>query len=140
MTAPDPGPPLGVVVDQRKRLGIVNYHQVVVEMVADGVIEIHLLVQLQLLFGRDQLPALEGVVHLLGNGEEIGGAVDNPPAGLDSQPVHKQRPGGHDLGHPAAGVSGVHVHEVEVFQRLRLLLDPLHRLLPDERLIVVHSG
>ena len=40
-------------------------------------------------FAQINLCSLEGVVHLLGDAEEIGWPMDDSPVGLDTQIVHQ---------------------------------------------------
>ena len=60
------------MADQRKRLRIVNYYQIMIEMHPHGVFEHDLLVDSPFLFRQIDLRALERIVHFLGNAEKSG--------------------------------------------------------------------
>ena len=92
MATPNPGALLLVMMNHRKRLGVMDDHHIVILQVIsyriildDGLIDFYLTV------AQINLRTLEGVVHLLGDAEEIGRPVDDSPVGLDTQIVHQPR-------------------------------------------------
>src|SRR6516165_7616908 len=90
MAAPYPRRLLAEMADERQRLRIVDDHEVVVEMHPHGVLEHDLLVDLALELAQIDLAALERVVHLFGDAEEVGTTLDHPPAGPNPGGVHQQ--------------------------------------------------
>jgi len=97
VAAPHPWTGAAVMIDQRQRLRVVHHHEVVVHVHAQGVLEIDLLVDLLLQLGEVDLAALQRVVQLLGDVEEVGAALDQPPVGLDAKVAREQGGGGQHL-------------------------------------------
>ena len=128
------------MLDERQRLRVVHDHHVMIEMQARRVFERHLLVDLHLQVGEIDVAALQGVVHFLGDAEEVRAAFDHAPAGPDAGGVHQQRQRGQQLGDAAAVIGRIDVDDVHVVQRLHLLEQPLDRLGADQRLIVLDRG
>lgn len=81
MTAPYPGAALPVMHEHRKRLWVVDDNNVVVNMIADGVLENNFLVNFHLQFGKINIRALKGIMHLLRDAEEIGRTLYYPSTG-----------------------------------------------------------
>jgi len=68
-----------------------DHHIMILQVVSYRIIMDDGLIDFYLTVAQIDLTALEGVVHLLGDAEEIGRPVDDPPVGLDAQIVHQQR-------------------------------------------------
>jgi hypothetical protein len=126
------------VADHRKRLQIVDDHDIVGEVVPDDVLVDHLFVDPLFPVGEVDLAALEGIVHLLRDAEKIGRPLDHPPAGLDSKAVHEQRLGGQEFRDAASVIRRIDVSDVKIPERFRFLQDSFDRFRPDVRLEILH--
>ncbi len=91
MATPYPRPFLFIMGNHRQRLWIVNNHQIVCEMIADTIFVNDLFVDLFFSLAEIDLPALQRIVHLLGNTKIIRRSLDRAPAGLDPDIVHQER-------------------------------------------------
>ena len=91
MTLPDPRrTAISKVAHQGDRLRIVNDNRVVAFQVeAQGVLSNYLLVNGFFGGGQFDLRALQGVMDLLGAGEESRGSLNHMPACLDAHRVHQ---------------------------------------------------
>ena len=139
MAAPDPRRLLAEVADKRQGLRVVDDHQIMVEMHAGRVLEHDLLIDVPLQVGEIDLVALKRVVHLLGDAEEVGPALNHAPSGRYAGCVHQQGERRQDLRHAAAVVGGIDIDDVQVAQGRRLGEDPLHRLRADQALEVLET-
>ena len=88
VTTPEPRTLFVIVLDQRQGLRIVHDHKIVFEEVAHAVLVNHLFEDFFLDAGEIDLPSLKRVVHLLGDREEIGCALDDAPLGAQTEVVH----------------------------------------------------
>jgi hypothetical protein len=100
--------------DQRDRLRVVHNHKIVLKKIADAVLVNHLLEYLLFDLGKIDLGALERVMHLLGDREEIGCALDHPPLGAKTEAVHEQRERGKCLGYAAAVICRIEIRDAQV--------------------------
>ncbi len=137
MAAPDPRRSLAKVGDDRQGLRVVDDHQIMVKMHANGVLEHHLFINVPLHVGEKELVALQGVVHPLGDVEEVGPALNDAPSGGNAGCVHEQGERGQEFRHAAAIVGGVDIDDVHAAQARCLGEDALHRGITDEGAVVL---
>jgi hypothetical protein len=131
---------LPIVLDHGEGLRIMNDDEIVVKMVSDGVLTDHIFVDLPFLARHMEIPPLEPVVHLLGDAEEVGGALDDAPPGFDSDRVEQDGKRTEEFGYPTPVVGGVYVGHMQVLQRFGLFQDSVYRLGTDKRFIIFKSN
>lgn len=102
MAPPDPGAALAIVLDERQGLRIVDDDKVVIQLIPEGILVNDVFVDLGLQVREADRGPLQGVVHLLGDAEEVGRTVDSTPAGADSHAAHQQSQRGEQFGDAAA--------------------------------------
>ena len=81
--------------------------------------------------------ALQRVVHLLRDAEELVAAVDHLPLGLDAEIAQQRDVGGEQLGDAAAVRGGVHVQDPGTGERRGGGADALDRLVARDLAVVV---
>ena len=89
------------------------------------------------LAGPLDVGALQRVVHVLGDAEELVAAVDHLPLGLDAEVAQQRNVRREQLGDTAAVRGRVHVQHACAAQRRGQLPDPLERAGLDGVLVVV---
>lgn len=114
-----------------------NDDEVMIEVHANRILVNALLVNSLLLFREIDLVALERIVHLLGDAEEVGPALQHALSHPDAQAVHQERQRGQKFGNATAIVGGIDVDDVQVAGALGLCLDARDRLLVNIRLVVL---
>jgi hypothetical protein len=103
VTSPYPRAVLLVMVNHRKRLRIVDDDQIVtVQVISDRVFIDDFFVNPHFSMAQVDLPTLQGIVHLLGDAEEISCPLNHPPACPNPYTVHEESEGGQKLRYPAA--------------------------------------
>jgi hypothetical protein len=91
----------------------------------------------RLLLGREPLRVpLEGVVHRLGDVEELVPPVHDEPVGLEAHVVHEGDGAVEDLRHPAAEAGGVDVRDALALERLGQRSDLGHQVPRDDAVVV----
>ncbi len=119
MTAPDPAvPPPRAVLDDGRRLRVVDLHDIGVEVKLLGVQPIDAPILLPHLLRNLNLAPLEGIVDALGRAEEERAPLDHLPAGLDSEIVEQRDQRVQHLGHPTAGQGGVDMEKGDPLESL----------------------
>ena len=123
--------------EQRRRLRVVDHDVVELALEEQRVVE-HLL-EVRALHRRGPLErrALQRVVHLLRDAEELVAAVDDLPLGLDAEIAQQRDVGGEQLGDAAAVGRGVDVEDPGADERRGGGADPLDRLVARDLAVVV---
>ena len=83
VAAPNPGILFLIVLDQRKRLRIVDDDIIVIEVVPNRILMDHAFVDLQFEVREVDIAALQCIVHFLGDIEEVRRALDHSPFSFD---------------------------------------------------------
>ena len=86
--------------------------------------------------GQIDLTSLQGVVHFLGDGEEISRALDHAPFSAKAETIHEQGERGNHLGHAAAVISRIEIHHAQTLELPCLLANAFHVFASDERLVI----
>src|SRR5215510_2171378 len=137
MATPDPRASGLVMGNHRQRLWVVDDDEVVtIQIVSDRVLVHYIFVDAHLQLTEIQFFSLKRVVHLLGYAEEVGRTLNRPPSRLDSHTAHQQSERIQQLGYASAVVGGVHVRNMNAFERLSLLANALDGSLADQRRVV----
>jgi len=124
------------MLDQRQRLRIMYDHEIVPDEIANAVFINHLFEDFFFDAGKIDLAALQRVMHLFGDREKIGRALNDTPFGLQAETVHEQRHGRKHLGHATAVIGRIEIGYVQIFELPGLLTDTLDFLASNERLVV----
>ena len=125
------------VLEHRGRLRIVHHHVVPVAFELQGVVEYPLEVHPLHLVVPLHLGALERVVDLLRDAEELVAAVDHLPLGVDPEILEQRDVCREELGDPAAVRGRVHVEHSLTAKWRGQLANPLERIGPDRGFVVV---
>jgi hypothetical protein len=124
-------------MDHGERLRIMNDHHIMgFQVIANGVLPNYLFINLHFPIAQVDIIPLEGIVHLLGNAEEIGRSVNDSPSCFNTQAVHEKAHGRKEFRHSSAIVGGINVNHMKPLQRFGLFQDPLDDLSSHEGFII----
>ena len=113
--------------DDRRRLGIVHEHHVVVVRDLLGVCPHAVEVDRRHLLGPRHVGPLHPVVAELRHGEVLVRALENLPGGVDAEVLEDAEVREQQLGHSASERGAVEVQDSRAGERLRQLAQPVHR-------------
>ena len=130
-------PGVAGVLEHRGGLRVVHHHVVPLAFELQRVVEHPLEVDALHLAVPLDVGALQRVVDVLGDGEELVAAVDHLPLGLDPEVAEQRDVRREQLGDAAAVRGRVHVQHARAAQRRRQLADPVERSRLDGVLVVV---
>ena len=126
--------------DEPGRLRIVNDEQVLDELHALPVLLVVHQEDVEDLFGRMIVAAMQRVVKALGHFKEVVAAGDDLPFGLDFQLLHQGNQAVQDLSDPSTHGGGVHHLHGLAAQQTRDVTDLVYFGLPDDGGVVVQPG
>jgi hypothetical protein len=124
------------VLDHARRLRVVDEHEVVLVAELLGVERLEAAVDLLLRLRQPGRVALQRVVDRLRDREELLGARDDPPLGVEAGVTHQRHERVVDLGHPAAERGRGEMHQPLPAQRLGEPADLLHQPARRDRRVV----
>ena len=137
VAAPDPlRAVLRGVHPEGRRLGVVDHHEVVVVREAADVHQVVAIEDRLVRVGQRPRVALQRVVHLLRDVEELVAAVHDLPVGLQAGVVHQRHEAVEDLRDPAAEAGGVDVEHPLALERPRERPDVGHQVAGHDAVVV----
>jgi hypothetical protein len=137
MALPDGLPIALAVVDDRKRLRVVDYDKIVTFKVhARRIFGDHLLVQSLFCSRQIYFRSLQPIVNFLCEVEEFRRALEHAPPGLNARLIEQQRERGEYFGNAAAVVGRADIRDAVITEAMSFAPNALHCLRTDERPIV----
>ena len=113
-------------------------NHVMIEMIADRIFVDDLLINIHFQFCQIDISALQRIVHLLCDAEEIWPALDHPPSRSDPDGIHQQCERGENFGHATAIISRTDIGDAHIAQTLSLFGEAFKCLTADEGFIVFY--